>query len=255
MADRCLTVAQLELAAGGELSTRLRQHLNTCLLCQSAVDGYELNEELASLTATELTAQASARRPAASGSGDETGRLRWIRYAAAAASLALLVWAGWRYTTQADTEPELMEEFAYIEQPYPRITRSDEASDDYYLQAATAFEKGDLTLSTKLYRDLIAQASSELQLTRGHYEYGLALWRNGDHSSAIEELTAARFGEASYYEDATWALAQLYRSMGSIPISRQLLIDLSKQATSPYAARAQRLMELMDREQIDALNH
>lgn len=253
MPDRCLDIAELQLAAAGRLAPDRAQHLAVCPLCASAAEGLELND-LAAWPANEIANLAAEQRPARTTATSRWGRIsRLVRYAAAAAIIGVLVWAGYRYEPAGADPAGVLAEFAHVEEPYSRVTRgAAEAPDDYYAAASGAYAAGKYAESARLYAGLVDRASTELLATRGRYEYGLALWRTGRHDEAIDELTAARFGESSYYQDATWALAQLYRAAGDDVRARQLFVDLTKDRLGPYAERARRAILLLDGAEEDA---
>jgi len=100
--------------------------------------------------------------------------------------------------------------------------------------------------SIALYQTVIPNAPTALLRTRGYYEIGIAYWKAGAFEDGVDYLTRARLGELDYYEDATWALAQLYRQMGYLEESKRLYEDLLNIDKSPYLPKAQQMLELIN---------
>lgn len=266
----CLSPDELLAARARTLPAARRAHLEACSLCRDALDALELHGEYAAagdLTAPAPTFEESLRpvgqptaaaaaavsRPPSRLRASGVGVARLVRFAGLAAAACLLVYAGVEYAalqraapaTDFDTDDAL----AYVEQPFVRAARGDDADApaDVFAEAAAAFEAQAFREASLRYREALAGLSNEALVARGRYELGISLWRAGDPEAATEELTAARFASEDYHEDATWALAQLYRDRGAYPQARQLLGDLAAFPGSPYAARAEALLEILRR--------
>ena len=254
MDNRCLSLTELHEAHHGKLAAERRAHLTTCALCAGALEGIALDPDLVEQPlATWRERLTPTSQPLRVAHRARAPRLRALRFVAAASIVGLLVWAASVYEAQPTRYASIQEEFGHVEQPYLRSTRGEAVGGDYYGQATQAYKDSNYALSVELYSNLVDRASTELLATRGRYEYGLALWRNKQYDQAIEELTAARFGESSYYEDATWALAQLYRTVGRFTLARQLYLDLSKNRLGPYAERAAAAVDLLNEDEAATL--
>ncbi len=241
--NTCLTASELIQARNGTWTAEQLAHIEQCELCAVAVDTLHIDYP-ADVTAAELAADVPPMPSTLFDEPRERPVLRVLKYVVGAAACLTLLWAAYSYSGKSEAP---MEEFAYVEMPRPRQVRSAEAPEhDLYFAAAAAFEAGEYARSLELYDSAIISAPTPLLVTRGHYERGMTLWKAGKTTAAIEDLTAARFGEADYYEDATWALSRLYTSTGDKAKARLLLEDLLYLEQGPYIERAQRALAAMD---------
>jgi len=244
----CLTIEELIAHGEGRLSIKRLSHLKECQLCKGALDGLELIDP--SVQKDLLAGSAMPRlftdQTAKSSVAKERSLIprRWL---AVASVLFVFGWAAWHYypisnsTSGFETSP-----LSYVEQPYRRQMRSAGITTDLYGEAAQAFAMDSFALSINLYQAAIPQAPTDLLRTRGFYEIGIALWQAGEFEKGVDNLTRARLGELDYYEDATWALAQLYRQMGYLDEARSLYQDLLEIEKSPYLPKAQQMIDIID---------
>lgn len=246
--QRCLSIEELIAYRAGSLDTDRVSHLKACKLCKGAADGLGLIDS--SIQKDLLTR--SIMPPyhvdkATKISLAKEKRLIPRRWLAAASIAVALGWAAWQYyPTSANTSGFETAPLSYVEQPYRRQMRSAGITTDLYGEAANAFVKDSFTLSIRLYEAAIPKAPTDLLRTRGYYEMGIALWQAGKFVTAADNLTQARMGELDYYEDSTWALAQLYRQMGYLDEARSLYQDLLKVEKSPYLPKAQQMLDLIN---------
>lgn len=247
--EHCLSIEELFALDRGTLPAARQSHFVHCQLCKAAFDGLELTDpsvknDLLSggYMPQYLTFDTHLDRT----SNNKRHRFptRWL---VAASVVAALGWAAWQYypkTTSAsvvNTTP-----LAYVEQPYRRQMRSAGITTDLYGEAAYSFSIDSFSQSIELYQSAISKAPTDLLRTRGYYEIGIAFWQAGDFEKGVDYLTRARLGELDYYEDSTWALAQLYRQMGYLDEAVALYKDLLKIEKSPYLLRAKQMIALIN---------
>jgi tetratricopeptide (TPR) repeat protein len=246
--NHCLSVRELIAYGDGGLSTHRVEHLNACVLCRAALDGLELSDQstqqslldgtfMEDLDGVSLTQASTAKQRTLSPA-------RWL---VAASLLLALGWASWQYYYASEGSPSYeTSPLAYVEQPYRRQMRSAGITTDMYGAAAQAFAVDSFIRSIELYKLAIPKAPTELLRTRGFYEIGIAHWKTGDFELAIDNLTRARLGELDYYEDSTWALAQLYRQTGYLNEALSLYRDLLTIDRSPYLPKARQMIEVIE---------
>jgi len=244
----CLSGEELTALIEGTLTAGRKEHLVDCKLCKAAYEGLELadpkvkNDLLQGGVMPDLIFDAPSSKT--SSSNRQHYSTKWL---AAACVVAALGWAAWQYYPSEDLAPQIeTSPLAYVEQPYRRQMRSAGITTDLYGEAAFAFSKDSFSQSIDLYESAIPKAPTALLRTRGHYEIGIAFWQAGNFEKGIDNLTRARLGELDYYEDATWALAQLYRQMGYLDEAIALYEDLLKIEKSPYLPRAQKMIALIE---------
>ena len=246
--NHCLTTLELIAHGDGSLSTHRIEHLGCCDLCKAALDGLEMTDDSTKQSLLDgtfmqdfddfnySTSEIAKTRSLSSG--------RWL---VAASLLLALGWASWQYyysdgaSSAFETAP-----LAYVEQPYRRQMRSAGITTDMYGEAAQAFTSDSFTRSIELYQVAIPKAPTGLLRTRGFYEIGIVYWRDRNFELAIDNLTRARLGELDYYEDATWALAQLYRETGYLNEALSLYQDLLTIDKSPYVPKALHMIEVIE---------
>ena len=246
--QRCLTIEELVAYGNQELASTRAAHLNECSLCKAALDGLELAD---SSLQQELRDGTFLKEYAGPYHSKEIvakeRKLISKKWLIAASILLGIGWAAWQYyptstTLQAfDNSP-----LAYVEQPYRRQMRSAGITTDMYGEAAHAFALDSFSNSVELYLLAIPNAPTSLLRTRGYYELGITYWQKGEHTEAIDYLTRARLGELDYYEDATWALAQLYRQLGFLDEAKSLYQDLLSIEKSPYRPKALELIAIIN---------
>lgn len=247
--DSCLSANELVDAYNGVLPKNRLHHLENCSLCEAAVDGILLMEE-PPVSGDDLLKMLNPSFE------DEVFKkphpvhklkvFNSLRILIAASVVGFLFYAASLYQNKQRANASILEAFANVEEPYSRRTRSIERPRDVYFEAALAYEKQDYTSSLNLYHKTLANVKSISLITRGHYETGIVHWKAGNIDSAIHYLTTARFGEDMFYEDATWALAQVYRKDNKLTEAKVLFNDLIYIDDSPYKQKAEELLELLD---------
>lgn len=244
MSQPCFSTSELLKARSNELSEKRLAHLDTCPLCSAALQGLELSNELEGLGSEMLLALVPDFKVEPPKKTPSLTIIKSIKWLAAAAAAFLFYWIGIDYKMNPP-QSTVMGAFDFVEQPYQRILRGSANNSDIYSEAAKAFSEGDFQNSISLYIAQLDSIQSPLLETRGNYELGIAYWKNGDFQDAVDRLTRARMGELDYYEDATWALAMLYRQIGELENARELFKDLAFEKQGPYAERAMQALELL----------
>ena len=259
----CLSLAELQAAESGELASERLRHLATCPLCAAAFEGLTLasedvREELLSVgpersarpALEEATIVTLPHADAAFGHGGSRRAKSiwlWPGLAMVASIIVGVVLLSdlHRNGSTSVTQAEFVDDFNSVVEPFARRERgeADTASADAYLDAASAYERGEFAAAAQAYRDEISRESSPLHDTRGYYELGITNWRLGQFDSAADYLTRARMGEAEYFEDASWALARVYLLLRDTASAAVVLQDLEGLQQSPYADKATRLLD------------
>jgi len=245
--QRCLTIEELVAYGDQGLTGAKAVHLEECELCRAALDGLALVAPSTKLSLLEGSFMDEFNRPPST--TKEAAKQRTLfpkRWLVAASMVATLGWASWQYFPRTD-QPIYVDTsaFAYVEQPYKRQMRSAGITTDMYGEAAQAFARDSFTQSVQLYLSALPSAPTSLLRTRGYYELGIAYWQLGAHTESIDYLTRARLGEMDYYEDATWALAQLYRQLGFLDEAKSLYNDLLTIEKSPYKPKAEEIITII----------
>lgn len=242
MSHPCLSTSELLLAKSQNLSQERKEHLDKCPLCAAALQGLEMSAELEGTTNEKLLSHLPPFTFQSEPNSKPFSVIRSLRWIAACAAVVAICWIGYQYKMMPP-DRIAMGDFDFIEQPYQRKVRGNTRNTDLYLDAAKAYTEGDFQKSIATYLAILDTVQSSLQATRGHYELGIAYWKNGNTQQAASELTTARMGEADYYEDATWALAMLYRQTGELAKAVQLFEDLRFKMDGPYMSRAEQALE------------
>ncbi len=246
--NRCLSLQELIAYGDGDVANHLAIHLKCCELCKAALDGLEMTDKSTRQALLEGSLmkgyQDLSYAPTESAKVTKLSPRRWL---VAASLLFALGWAMVQYYNSPEAASTLdSAPLAYVEQPYRRQMRSEGINTDMYGEAAQAFVLDSLAKSIGLYQEAIPKAPTGLLRTRGLYEIGIAYWKLGNFDLAIDNLTGARMGELDYYEDATWALAQLYRQTGHLTEALSLYQDLLAIERSPYLPKAAQMIELIE---------
>jgi tetratricopeptide (TPR) repeat protein len=241
----CLSVNELAAHQRGELADSRLSHLESCMLCQAAADGYSIADDKTKTDLEKGIAMPSYEKAKQRSIPRKQPRKLSPRPWLIAASLLVgLGWAGWHYISITSANPSIPDsEWYAVEQPYRRQMRASTTEQDLYAEAAIAYEQARFGESIQQYKLALQNASTDLLRTRGFYELGIAQWKAGHYQDAADNLTRARLGELDYFEDATWALAQLYRQMGRLDEAKVLYNDLLRIERSPYRPRAQSILQ------------
>ncbi|MFK8058410.1 MAG: tol-pal system YbgF family protein [Saprospiraceae bacterium] len=243
----CLSIEDLIAHGEGDLSMDRKAHLKQCELCKAALDGLELADPSIRTALLEGSFMQEFQKVNTAPSTVAKQRKLIPAKWAVAASISLgLGWAAWQYYPPTTGEIFEASPLSYVEQPYRRQMRSAGITTDIYGEAAHAFAIDSFNQSIPLYLAAIPKAPTDLLRTRGFYEIGIAYWKAGAFEEGIDNLTRARLGELDYFEDATWALAQLYRHLGYMEEALSLYQDLLNIEKSPYAEKARQMIDLIN---------
>ncbi len=248
--NRCLSLAELQSAAQGNLDAARFEHLRDCPLCAAAFEGLSLADEdelelLLNTPSAEDQHQQEAKilplspKPFVLGKTRAPGRnLLWSGLAIAATLLigGFLLTQNQGLSTGIDNSSLPKDVFSSIQEPFARRQRSESTVGpvDPYQKAAIAYEEGDYSAAVSAYRDELARFKEPFHDTRGYYELGITHWRLNQLDSATDYLTRARMGEADYFEDASWALALAYLQQRDSASAKTVLQDLQKLENTSY---------------------
>ena len=172
----------------------------------------------------------------------------WLSRSMAAAATLLLIAAAWLLWPDSSTpvlpSAATTDVFADVIEPFARRQRTaDTVVHDVYFKAAEAYELGQYTRAAVAYHEALDTKNEIFHDTRGYYELGITQWRLQQLDSAANYLTRARMGEASYFEDASWALAKVYVQQHELSKAEIVLHDLIELPRSAYTQRAHDLLK------------
>ena len=253
--QQCLSLVEFQIAEQDLLDKDRLEHLNSCPLCNAAYMSFLMldEEQRAALQQHSFEVPAPAPAPLAPvelltrpASPIHKIRRSLYLYLAAAAALLILVWFGVDAYRDRQREELLADHFFEVEEPYLRMVRSEELINDYYTEATLAYESRHFDEAIDSYARLVNEAKTSGMAARGEYELGISYWKNQEPEQAIPHLEMARDLDADYFENATWALAQLERSLGNTAKAIKYYRELSNRPQSKYQELAQTFLDALE---------
>jgi len=238
--------AYLEKNISEEERFEIEHHMQSCSLCEAAMEGYATtNSTVPKPDLETLKSHRNNQQKNAESNQDKTAvsgakvvsLKRNFNWLAAASVAGLLLFAGWWFT-QSETDL-----FAAFHESYDKAllaTRSSRDIDNPDLTAAMdAYNNRQFAESIPLFEKAKEKDPENSNIA---LYAGMAALENSDHAKASLWLSEARINQPASYGTATWYLAMTHLAERDYAGCRNMLKQLSAN-DSPYYEKAQQLLK------------